>query len=210
MSVERRPGSNLLAWSLGVLIVLTWLLAATLLQQSPLAVQRSNQLLDLGAINGALLNPSGSWRVVASQFLHSHFSHMLFNAITVVAVGAMIERVWGTLWLAVVYVIGGSIGQVASVVSYPDLVSSGASQALMALCGAALLMRKGRVGALLVVAVLMVQVALDLHAAHKIKAGHGWGFLAGLLIGTIAVLAFKKPEVSRHVAQQIVAAGREP
>jgi hypothetical protein len=57
----------------------------------------------------------------------------------------------------------------------------------MARCGAALVMCRSRTSYAIVLAILAVQVGLDLHAAQTIKAGHAWGFCGGLAIAGIAV-----------------------
>ncbi len=165
-------------------IVLVWFLVAMALDQSFLAVQKSRALLTVGAVNGELLEKGGWWRIVTSQFLHVHFLHMLFNAGCVAIIGAFIEGKYGWWRVALVYVVGGSVGQIASVLSYPELVTSGASQALMALCGASLAMLADRRSRLVVFAIVVIQVALDIYAAYKIKVGHGLGFLGGMAVGS--------------------------
>ncbi len=122
---------------------------------------------------------------------------MLFNALAVLGVGAILEAGVGRWWLAFVYVVGGSIGQIAGVAFYPSLVSSGASQALMAICGAALVMRRTRFAYALVVPILVLQIGLDLNAAGTIKAGHGWGFMAGVVIGGAIVVVFRRNVTAR-------------
>ena len=73
-------------------------------------------------------------------------------------------------------------------VVYPELVSSGASQAMLALCGAALVqpLFSRRLGTnwWLIAFGTLGQLGLDLFvsSAHTIKAGH----VAGLLIGFAA------------------------
>ena len=142
-------------------------------------------LMTLGAANGQSLSGGAWWRIVSSQFLHVHFLHMLFNAGCVAVIGALIERQHGWWRIAVVYFFGGSMGQLASVIAYPQLVSSGASQALMALCGAALVMIRNHRARVFVLVIIAIQAALDVYAAHEIKAGHGFGFLGGLLMGSV-------------------------
>ncbi|HMN45389.1 MAG TPA: rhomboid family intramembrane serine protease [Povalibacter sp.] len=175
---------------LAVAIILVWCVVALLLDQHLLAAQKSKLLMTVGAADGELLSNGQWWRIVTSQFLHVHFLHMLFNAGCVVVIGSFIEKRYGWWSVAAVYFCGGSIGQIASVVSYPDLVSSGASQALMALCGAALLIETARSPKLLVLAIIAIQVALDVYVAQKVKAGHSFGFLGGLLAGS-ALLLFR-------------------
>ncbi len=194
-----RPGPVALAISAS--IILAWFASAIALDQSLLATQRSNQLLGVGAVNGALLRTEGWWRLVISQFLHVHFPHMIFNALGVLVVGTIVERCCGRVGLVATYLFGGSAGQLAGVMAYPDLVSSGASQALMALCGAALLMCRSRFGYIAVATVLAVQLTLDIASIQKIKAGHGWGLVAGVLLGTVILVARKRSGWHpRHVA----------
>lgn len=204
MTLMRALRASPLALILAAAIVVSWCLAAVSFDQPLLAVQRSRLLLEIGAVNGELFRSQGWWRLIASQFLHVHFPHMLFNALCVLVVGSLIERRHGWLPLAIIYFVGGSIGQVASVVSYPGLVSSGASQALMALCGAAVPMGLTRREKLLVVAILAVQIALDVRVAQTVKAGHVFGFLGGLVVGAALLYYFgrKSPSRSRHAADQ--------
>jgi rhomboid protease GluP len=170
-------------------IILAWFLSALALDQPFFAPQKSSLLMTVGAVNGELLDSGEWWRIVTSQFLHVHFLHMLFNAGCIVVIGAFIEQRCGWWRVGLVYVIGGSVGQIASVVFYPEFVSSGASQALMALCGAGLVTLTECRSRLFVLAVVAIQAALDIYVAHKIKAGHGFGFLGGLLVG-LALLFF--------------------
>lgn len=153
--------------------------------QSLVAVQRSRSLLDLGAINGALLTLPDSWRLVASQFLHVQFPHMLFNALCVALLGGVIERQWSWRAMLVLYFVGGTIGQLASVLATPHLVSSGASQALMAVCAGILVAPVARHWKIAAAIVLVFQAGLDYYVAQSIKAGHLWGFLAGLLLAAL-------------------------
>ena len=173
-----------LAALLAIAIILTWCLAALALDQSLFAVQKSRMLMTVGAANGDLLSTGEWWRILTSQFLHVHFLHMLFNAGCVVVIGGFIERRYGWWSVALVYFGGGSVGQIASVISYPQLVSSGASQALIALCAAAVVMLAERRPRLFALSIVAIQAALDIYVAQKIKAGHGFSFLGGLLIGS--------------------------
>jgi rhomboid protease GluP len=197
MSFSLALRSSRLSWLLFATIIASWIVVAFALDQSMLAVQNSRHLLKFGAINGALFEAGEWWRLFVSQFLHVHAPHMLFNALAVLAIGALIENSVGRWWLAFVYLVGGSIGQLAGVAFHPSLVSSGASQALMALCGAALATCRTRVAYVIVVPILVIQLALDLNAAGTIKAGHGWGFVAGVLLGGAVVLVFRRKVAAR-------------
>jgi rhomboid protease GluP len=141
--------------------------------------------MPLGAANGALIQAGEWWRLITSQFLHSHAPHMLFNALCVGLVGAALERRHGWAPLALLFLLGGMVGQLASVIAYPDLVSSGASQALMALCGAAMVAKVPLKSLVVVVLIVAVQGVLDIQSAHTIKAGHAGGLAVGLVAGAI-------------------------
>jgi rhomboid protease GluP len=173
------------AFSLAVGVVLAWCLSAFALELPLLASQNSRLLMKIGAADGTILHTHEWWRIISSQFLHVHFQHMLFNAVCILMIGGFIEAGCGWRSTFSVYVIGGCIGQWASVLAYPDQVSSGASQALMALCGAAFVTVSRLYPRLLVFAITAVQVMLDIHVARTIKAGHAVGFLAGLLVGVV-------------------------
>ena len=112
---------------------------------------------------------------------------MLFNAMVVALAAVRIERDQGWRSLIGLYLIGGLAGQMASVIAYPNLVSSGASQAMLALCGAVLASPRPRGRAALIWGMVMlataVQFGLDLEAAGFPKAGHVTAFVIGLAYG---------------------------
>ena len=155
---------------------------------SPFASQNSALLLRAGAVNLRLLSDGEWWRILTSQFLHVRFPHLLFNVLAMLLLGEMLERELGAWRLATLYLLSGTVGQLAGVIAAPTLVSSGASQAVMGLAGGVtvgLLRRRQWKSARLVIllAVVAVQFGLDLMAAGHIKAGHLAGFIAGAATG---------------------------
>ncbi len=80
-------------------------------------------------------------------------------------------------------------------------MSSGASQALMALCGAAVLMlsRGPRIFACTIV---LIQAALDLYVAQYVKVGHSSGFVAGLALGGLLLFAGARASGSGKAADR--------
>jgi rhomboid protease GluP len=199
---------SILAPALAASIVIAWFVSAKVLDQSFLAAQTSRQLLSLGAANGVSVQAGEWWRLLTSQFLHVHAAHMLFNALGVGLASAVLERRYGWATLALLYFMGGTAGQLASVLAYPGLVSSGASQALMALCGAAVVARLHPRSYVVVALVLAVQVVLDIQSVQAIKAGHAWAFAVGLAAGAIARM-YVSGQGENHVAEQTHAASRD-
>ncbi|MES2297524.1 MAG: rhomboid family intramembrane serine protease [Pseudomonadota bacterium] len=179
----RKP---VLSLALVLAIVLGWCWSAHVLQLPFFASQKSLLLMGVGAVDGAALQRGEWWRLLASQFLHVHSLHMMFNLAASALLASAIERRCGPAPLALAFIGGGTLGQLASVLLRPDLVSSGASQAMLALCAFVLvayrrcaLARHALVAALLVTA---IQGGLDVAVSGSIKPGHGFGFAAGALI----------------------------
>ncbi|MFZ6775991.1 rhomboid family intramembrane serine protease [Undibacterium sp. Ji83W] len=96
-----------------------WTISALYFWQSLFASQKSLRLPQLGAATGALFVTHEWWRLLVSQFLHVHFLHMLFNAMSILIIASSLERTRGWLALLSIYLIGGMAGQLASVWSYP-------------------------------------------------------------------------------------------
>jgi rhomboid protease GluP len=186
-----RPGTKfpLLSATLVLISCIAWVAIATHLRLQPFQSQKSSLLLEVGAVNGATFRSGEVWRLLTSQFLHVHFLHMLFTLIGIFLLASAIERTAGSVTLAVTYFAGGTIGQYFSVLLSPQLVSSGASQALMALCGFALLAHRRfslpRLSVLSAAAIVVVQISLDVYASGAIKPGHSSGFVAGMALAAL-------------------------
>ncbi len=183
--MHSRSPIPILSIALAISIVGAWVLVAIHLHQPVFASQKSSLLLTVGAIDGAALARGQAWRLLTSQFLHVHVMHMLFNVAAIALIGSAIERRAGTLALTLTYFVGGTVGQYFSVMLNPELVSSGASQAMMALCGFALIgLRRFSLPAyaLIIAAIVAAgQFALDVYVSGAIKPGHSVGFAAGML-----------------------------
>lgn len=199
--MNSHPRLPLLSISLVVIACLAWLVVANHFGLSMFQQQKSSLLLKVGAVNGKTLGTGEVWRLLTSQFLHVNFLHMVFNLVGIYLLASIIERTAGTLLVAVTYFVGGTVGQYASVLLRPELVSSGASQALMALCGFSLLAHRHlslpKYGLYCAAAILAVQVTLDLYFSGAIKPGHSFGFLAGL---ALVVLLFVPKLQARYKA----------
>lgn len=171
-----------------VLNLVAWFGVARAYHLNPFAAQHSALLLRVGALNGELLGAGEWWRIITSQFLHVYFLHLLFNMAALLFLGTLLEREFGPLRFAFIYLIGGSIGQLAGVIAAPQLVTSGASQAVMGLAGAAAfhMFRRRDAGRLQLVgllSVIFITMTLDIMAVGRPKTGHLAGLCAGALCG---------------------------
>lgn len=185
MSLKKLLPISPVAILLFVLILAGWTCSVLYFGKSFFASQKSVLLPQLGAATGELFTSHEWWRLLVSQFLHVHFLHMLFNALSILILASSLERARGWLALLAIYFIGGLTGQTASVWYYPALVTDGASQALMALCAGMLVLQPRSKVTWFAGLVVAIQVALDVHAIAAIKAGHLFGFVAGLLVSLL-------------------------
>ncbi len=93
----------------------------------------------LGAVSGNLVLHNGEWwRLITAAFLHGSPAHLIGNSITLIFVGAYLERLIGRAWLAAAFMIGAVAGSLFSMtLNAPDVVGVGASGAIMGLMGLA-------------------------------------------------------------------------
>jgi membrane associated rhomboid family serine protease len=179
-----------IAWVWGISVVAVWVLIAFDLNQPLWQLQRSQDLVSYGAFKGLNLVASEAWRLLASQWLHVKFPHMLFNALMIAALGQSLERRTSAWTMLLFGLGGGAIGQYSSAVAYPLSFISGASQAYLALCGAILLFfRRSDPVWWIAVFGIAVAAALDLFVSSHglIKIGHITALAAGAVGGAIMV-----------------------
>jgi len=168
-------------WAASLLLV--WILVATALHQPIWVQQHSRDLMTFGAIKGANLSAAEAWRLVASQWLHVKPPHMLLNVVIIGGVGLAAEKRLGRALPAIVGLAGGTLGQLAAVMTEPQAFISGASQAYLALCGLAIVTDRIERRWLAWIG-LAIALVLDVFVS-----GHGMvkpGHLAGLAVGLAA------------------------
>jgi rhomboid protease GluP len=96
------------------------------------------ELLAWGANFGPRTLNGEWWRLVTATFVHSGLVHLGFNMYVLWDLGRAVERVFGTLGFALVYLVAGIGGSFASVMVNPLVASVGASGAVFGLAGALL------------------------------------------------------------------------
>ena len=149
-AAENLPAATANSWrerlpfvTFGLIVVLGLIYWAELI----FAVQRNGtfapglrSLVALGGLNGSLVFRSGEWwRIFTAPLLHGNLSHILGNAVALLFAGWILERVIGHAWFAALFVVGALGGAAGSLVmNSPNILSVGASGAIMALLAAAL------------------------------------------------------------------------
>jgi membrane associated rhomboid family serine protease len=182
-------------WIWAASIIGVWLVVAVALGQPVWTQQHSRDLVAFGTFRGDTLTWAESWRLIASQWLHVKFPHMLLNALLIGLIGqALAQRFGGAIMLGAGVALG-AVGQVAGALLMPDAYISGASQAYLGLAAIGLLtlpLRSVGWGASAVG--VAVALALDLfvsgHGAAKV--GHVLPFVLGLGTGLLLRRAAKQ------------------
>jgi rhomboid protease GluP len=176
-------------------------------------------LLRWGANLGSLTTSGQWWRLFTCTFLHIGILHLLFNMVVLWDIGRFMERLLGRTGFAVVYLLAGLSGSVASLWWNPQVVSAGASGAIFGLYG-------GLLGYLLAGsrevpspvakrlqrnALIFLGYNLLWGLTHKgiDMAGHLGGLLGGLAccLAMAARLRKKGPEARTGINLQVLVAG---
>lgn len=168
--------------------------------------QNMRTLVELGALWPPYVQRRGEWwRLGAALFLHWGLLHAAVNCFMLFVLGRLSERLFGSLRMALIYVVGGlaSSGFVLwlSTTGEPSVLV-GASGAIMALFGGLLgrsvvtwlRSRDSLDGRNLVMLGLIatMQVLADLATPQVSLAAHASGFVAGCFIGTLMTLRSRR------------------
>ena len=95
-----------------------------------------DQVLRWGADYGPLTLGGQPWRLVTNVFVHFGLVHLLANMVALLSAGAVVERLFGPLAFAALYLAAGITGSLASTAIHPLVVSAGASGAIFGVYGA--------------------------------------------------------------------------
>ena len=93
-------------------------------------------LLDYGAMFSPLIADGQYWRLFTAMFLHADVPHIVFNGLGLLLFGSLVERTYGHLRFAVIYVIAGLAGSVLSFGMNSIAIGAGASGAIFGVLGA--------------------------------------------------------------------------
>jgi len=100
-------------------------------------VQGHNALIEWGASIGPRTTNGEWWRLVTSLFVHAGPLHLLACLVGFFPLAFVMERLFGSVALAVVYVASGVFAGLSAISAYPLDVSVGAAGAICGLYGLA-------------------------------------------------------------------------
>lgn len=153
----------------------------------------SSQVVTFGAYV-PILGSSEPWRFLTSAFIHSGVLHLLFNMLSLLLVGVSLEHYFGKWKFLAIYLLGAigssvgylllifpSMGYYSQFAASPYAVVVGASGAIFALFGAALVANqqvKENLGPLFVL--LLINFSYGFLETGICWQGHVAGFVTGL------------------------------
>jgi membrane associated rhomboid family serine protease len=143
-------------------------------------------LADYGGLTIKGLEELEVWRLLTSQLLHVHQKHMIYNVLSILFLGIVLERKVGSAYILFIWLLAGVAGTLFSTQfgSPPWNTGTGASQFALGLAGFGLVLviRKIEHRYLLASALVFALVPalyLDLKAAGYPKPGHVLSFIIG-------------------------------
>ena len=180
-------------------VVMTWLIIAInvivwLLMELNGGSENSDTLIAFGAKVNELIDQGQVWRLLTAMFLHIGIIHLAVNQYSLYAVGTLLERFMGATRFAILYVLAGLCGSLASYWFSPNAISAGASGAIFGLLGALgiffLLHRRlfGPAGNRMlanIVAVAAINLVLGASFAGIDNFAHVGGLLGGVALGAL-------------------------
>ena len=151
-------------------------------------------LLDYGAMFSPLIADGQYWRLFTAMFLHADIPHILFNGLGLVLFGSLVERTYGHLRFAAIYVIAGLSGSVLSFGMNSIAIGAGASGAIFGVLGALgafFAVQRNTLGAPARINLAMVAVMAGISLAYGLVTPRidNWAHLGGLIGGAAMGLA---------------------
>ncbi len=164
-------------------------------------VETSNSMVyQWGQVNYLIFYEGWYWQLATSMFVHANIIHLAGNMLFLLVFGLRCEEMFSLPEYLAIYLLGGLAGNVLSLVMGPYFVSVGASGAIFALFGAAVIYDRRRIGQSIVGALIFAFFLLLFSSGANVNyLAHIGGLVAGLLIGYV-LAARRKPEARYQVS----------
>jgi rhomboid protease GluP len=154
-------------------------------------VQQPGQVLSLGALIPALVAEGEAWRLLTSAFLHSSFTHLALNMLSLYFLGSFAEISFGRRRFLALYLISGIAGGIAFLYFGAfDAQAVGASGAIFGLLGGVFgfAIRRGTFSTSdPIIRQLLILTAINLFLGATIpnvsNTAHIGGLVGGLVFG---------------------------
>lgn len=180
-------------------------------------------LRNSGALEPLLVQQGQWWRLFTAMFLHAGVAHILFNMVSLVAIGTLAERLYGSVRFLAIYLGAGLIGSLCSY-GYAvaggniDVLAVGASGAIFGVAAALVTIRfhssdviprslRNRISnsMLPLVAISLIFAYLTPHVDNSAHVG---GLIGGVSMSFLFPLTRTRP--GRHLGGGVLPRGKEP
>lgn len=167
-------------------------------------------LADFGAKINEFIMAGQVWRLFTAMFLHIGVLHLLFNLYALNALGPLVEGYFGHLRFAIIYILGGLFGSLASY-AFSPVPSAGASGAIFGLAGAVTIYflryrenfgARGRA----ILQNMLVVIGINLVFGMAMAGIDNWGHVGGLVGGALVTWGL----LPRYRAPMVTGPGRYP
>lgn len=154
-----------------------------------------------------IINNNEYYRLFSSMFLHGNLEHLLYNMLTLGAIGSTLEKNIGKVKYLIIYLLSGIVAGLVSMSYNMEkelyIPSIGASGAIFGVIGAMfliVLVNKGRVDNLGKRQMLLF-IVLSLYGGFKSQGVDNVAHVGGLIAGIIlALIIYRKPKKRGAVA----------
>lgn len=139
------------------------------------------------------------WQLFTSMFIHATIFHLAGNMVFLLIFGLRGEEMFSLPEYLSIYLAGGLVGNLLSLVFGPNFISVGASGAIFALFGACVIYARGRVRQSILGALVYAFFLFFISTGEGVNIlAHLGGLLFGLLIGYL-IARMRKPSQSYTV-----------
>ncbi|HLR23675.1 MAG TPA: rhomboid family intramembrane serine protease [Pseudogracilibacillus sp.] len=154
---------------------------------------QSDVLIQFGAKYNPAIADGQWWRLVTSMFLHIGLLHLVLNMIALYYIGAIAERIYGSIRFTFIYLLAGIAGSLSSF-AFDTHISAGASGAIFGLFGALLYfglihqrLFQQTIGKSIAL-ILIINLGLGFFVPQIDMGAHLGGLLGGFLAASIVSL----------------------
>lgn len=166
------------------------------LKENPMFGPSTQAMLDTGALDSdKVVNHGQGWRLFTCMWLHAGVIHLVSNMLSFWWIGLPLQRDFGTVKIAIIYLLSGFGGSLMSALFIINSISVGASGAVMGLLGATLadlLINWGRYTsrvAALCSLFFIIAITLILGLMPYVdNFCHIGGFVSGFLLGLLLLV----------------------
>ncbi|AIM16780.1 MULTISPECIES: rhomboid family intramembrane serine protease [Neobacillus] len=133
------------------------------------------------------------WRLITPIFMHSGFSHVLFNSFSLILFGPGLERMLGGSRFLLVYLVSGLIANIATLfiepLTYTHVGSSGAIFGLFGYYIAIIVFRKNilsKQNSQIIITLAIISLVMTFVEPNINITAHIFGLLGGFVLGALS------------------------